>query len=156
MKKETKIIIAIVVAVLVVVIGVRVYKTTKSDENKVKQEINLGSKKLANENNAKTEKEKYLVELKNLESTTASLENGTIKEQKEAVEKWNTELDKIYNLVNNNLEGSNQKTFENDEKEWQKSKDDSNIEATQPSMKNEVNIKMTKQRCYYLVNKYMK
>ncbi|MGL4848932.1 MAG: lysozyme inhibitor LprI family protein [Clostridium sp.] len=156
MKKEVKIIVAIIIAILVVVIGARVYKTTKSDENKAKQEMNVASKKVTDVSKAKTEKEKYLVQLNNLESTTNSLVNGSIDEQKQAVEKWDNELNKIYNLVNNKLEGNSKTKFEADEQDWQKSRKDSLVEATQPSSKNEINIKMTKERCYYLVNNYMK
>lgn len=117
-------------------------------------------------------KEKYLKQLNDIENSLSDLnkqyENGTQTEMHEAkselLSKWDSALNEIYGVLKKQLSADEMSNLKEEQRNWikqrdQKAKEESSVfaggtmEATQYLS---TQVQLTKERCYELVQKYMK
>lgn len=117
-------------------------------------------------------KEKYLKQLDDIENSLSDLnkqyENGTQTEMHEAkseiLSKWDSALNEIYGVLKKQLSADEMSSLKEEQRNWikqrdQKAKEESSVfaggtmEATQYVS---TQAQLTKERCYELVQKYMK
>ena len=134
-------------------------------------EINNSIKENA-EQNSTGSKEKYLAKIADVEKGIKELdpvfENGTQIElteaQVEVLERWDTLMNEIYKELEKTLPPNDMDKLRAEQKNWLTSRDEKAAEAASKfeggTMKNleyaSVQAQLTKERCYELVEKYMK
>lgn len=121
---------------------------------------------------AASKKDKYLQKLYNIDGSLADLtymyENGTTAEMQEAqgaiYKKWDDALNEIYGVLKNQLSSSEMKSLRDKQRQWIKYRDrTANAEAAAYEGGSFASVqyvitqaRLTRERCYELVNIYMR
>ena len=117
-------------------------------------------------------KEKYLKQLNDIENSLGDLDNqynsGTQTEMHEAkseiLKKWDNALNEIYGVLKKQLSADEMSSLKEEQRNWikqrdQKAKEESSVFAggtMEPTIHVATQAQLTKERCYELVQKYMK
>ncbi|QXE03454.1 DUF1311 domain-containing protein [Terribacillus sp. DMT04] len=123
----------------------------------------------ATENNEASKKDEYLKELKAMEEAdknaeTKSTTQAMIDQANEKYKKWDNKLNEIYSVLHEQLSATEMNELKENQRTWIKERD---AEAKEASLKYEggtmetlelvaTKATITKERCYELVESYMK
>lgn len=153
-------------------------KTVTEDNSKVKEEVNTNAKEKtntktdqpSNKPNEESKKQKYRNKLDNIELGFKDFNNTekTTMDMRyhanERYKQWDAALNEIYGVLKGQLSASNMKNLQNEEIQWIKKRDakakEDSAEMKGGTMEHILYInslaQSTKERCYELVDKYMK
>ncbi|MVX65683.1 DUF1311 domain-containing protein [Clostridium chromiireducens] len=145
-------------------------KTTSNDNEKSSDNNKVSANDKGNNTNQESTKQEYKAKLDNIElgfkgfndanATTNDMYQEACKEHKQ----WDDALNEIYGVLKSQLPASDMKKLQNEELQWIKDRDDKAKKdaeemagGTMEKVLFEGSLaKSTKERCYVLVEKYMK
>lgn len=153
-------------------------KTVTDDNSKSKEEVNTNTQEKTNTKtdqpsnklNEESKKKEYRTKLDNIELGFKDFDN-TEKSTKdmrdhanERYKQWDTALNEIYGVLKGQLSASDMKNLQNEEIQWIKKRDAKAKEDSaemkggtmEPILYTGSLAQSTKERCYELVDKYMK
>ena len=145
-------------------------KTVIDDSSKAQEENNIKTDQSNNKLNEESKKQEYRTKLDNIELGFKDFDNTekTTKDMRdhanERYKQWDAALNEIYGVLKSQLSASDMKNLQNEEIQWIKKRDSKAKEASsemkggtmEPVLYAGSSAQSTKERCYELVDKYMK